>query len=817
MPGQSLQALTWQGARRGISRYGMVPEIRIATPLFAGILSGMSSLPWLVACAFPLVSLAAERSYIGEFNDARALEQSDPERATEGMLRSFRLAVSAGNADYAMSAGLTACFLIHDREKIVAAGKLAREVIDALEPLPTNGANNDVLRRAQLFGFLETGLQMEGNIGEAWRANRAVAETLRGKKISATADGSSITVNEAIRMQTELRSLGWRLLKQEADLLDITGRTVEARSLLDEAAAFLGKEWPHLTSHEQFYAFQLLERRAMILDFLGYEQAAIQAERDLVALGDGNPNLGRSPLVLQCNLLRNLSQWEGPSQEILAQAREIGNRLKAQGSSSGVDRLLAKMELDLHASQQALGTLRADAADNANLGHLFDAVYAERDALVSRAAQGEDGLDAEFTRLLARMRAQGNKRGEPNLYREYGNYLLKRQRPAEAIAMFTEAVRLTRSFGWTLHEPALLSALFNARMAAGDLAGARATLAELENFLHEHADLPDARRVAAEVCRAIALARLGDKDAAKAALELARQLAIDLPDYKKRWLTPEAATGILLAAPTPATPAAIKETPPLRVSPLEVVSIARPGDAARTRFTVINPTVMRIQGQWEIQGPGALATATGGAIRCEAGKPPLIVRIPATLATGSQAALGMALTATAGVGTAQVRVAWQNADQGCGPAATWDVRWDAAATGSVVLDASSLEANPFCYVSLFHELAVPAGEDLGIPFRLRSPVPLRFEYYDSSSQHLLAIDANGNGDFTEAGDLHVRGPSGVAAAIVPATSAAGNLTVEVHIFAVDGQALPPEPSALQMVAEVYRDGAWVKEAEDILK
>ena len=177
----------------------------------------------------------------------------------------------------------------------------------------------------------------------------------------------------------------------------------------------------------------------------------------------------------------------------------------------------------------------------------------------------------------------------------------------------------------------------------------------------------------------------------------------------------------------------------------------------------------------------------------------------------------MALTAAAAVETAQVRVAWQNTGQTAGPAATWDVRWDPAATGSMVLDASSLEANPFRYVSLFHELAVPAGEDLGIPFRLRSPVPLRIEYYDSSSQHLLAIDANGNGDFTEPGDLHVRGPSGVAAAIVPVTPAAGNLTVEVHVFTVDGQALPSEPSSLLLVAEVYRDGAWVKEAEDILK
>ena len=498
----------------------------------------MHRLLLIAALVCPLLSGAEERDFIEEFHDARKIAKQDPEGAAEAMKRSFRKAIEAGNADYATAAGANACEMIYAQGRAAEAGRFAREVIGGLDRFEPDGPHGDALRRAPVFGYLERGLLMEGKVGAAWQANRAVAETLRGKKVAADADGASITVREVIRMRPDLRSLGWRLIEREAQLLDIAGRSVEALALLDEAAAFLGKDWQRLAPVEHFYAFKLLSARATILDFLGYQRAAIQAEEELVAMTRPGGSYQMPRLTLQLNLLRNLSQWEGPSEKILEEARAIGGELKAGGSATGADRLLAKMELDLRESKEALEALRADAKGQAGLGHWLEAVYADRDHLIGRARTGEDGLDAEFTGLLAKVRAQGNKRGEPNLYREYADYLLDRGRPAEAIPLLAEALRLTRSFGWTLHEPAVLSAMFHARFAAGDLAGARATLAELEAFLKSHPDLPDSRRVPAEVSRAMALARLGDKEAAKAALKRAREQAKDLPDYQKRWLSP---------------------------------------------------------------------------------------------------------------------------------------------------------------------------------------------------------------------------------------------------------------------------------------
>lgn len=773
----------------------------------------MRHLLLIAAFASPLVS-AAERTYIHEFYDARKLENQDPAAAAEGMKRSFRMAVAEGNADYATAAGGSACHLIYRQGKNVEAGKFAREVIDALDTLPASGPQGDALRRCPIFGYLERGLMMEGKIGAALQANRAAAETMRGNKVPANGDGPPVTVEEVIALPPALRAIGWRLLEREADLLDHVGHSVEALAMLDKAAAFMNQPGRTLEPVERFYAFKVLASRTILLDFLGHEKAAMDAQQELLQRGDIGTDDGPSLATLKLNLLRNRSQWEGPSEELLRQAREVAAEAKRSGGVHGFDRLIARMEFDLKESKEALEAMRADAEFEKSLGHLHEALYADRDYLVSRAATGADGLDGEFTGLLARLRAQGNKRGEPNLYREYGDYLLDRDRPVEAIAMFSEALRLTRSFGWTVHEPNLLSKLFDARFEAGDLAGARAVLVELEAFLKSHPDLPAERRVNAETFRAIAFARLGQKDAAKAALDVARSHATGLPDHRKRWLTADMEARILSLAPA-ATAAAVATLEPLSVQPLEVASIAPPGGSARTRFTVFNPHPAGVTGHLVVRGPGA--SVQGDAVHFEAGKPVADIRVARTISSGGEASISATMDSASGVTSAEVRAAWEHAGKGAGPATTWSVSWDEAATRSVVLDASALETNPFRSVALFHELALPVHEPEGVPFRLVSPVPLRFEYYDPRSNSLVAVDANGNGDFSEPGDLHIRGAAGVAAAVVPAGATDKSLAVEVRIFATDGRAAAPEPENIVLAVEVFRDGKWSKEAEDTLK
>lgn len=773
----------------------------------------MCKLFGLVVWGLSWVAASAMDDSRQAFDEAAKLRASDPEQAILGMRRSFELAVASGNVEMAAVAGLNVCGLIHAREQSVEAGKAAREIIAGLNTL-TAEEPFDAVRRAQIFGFVQTGLQAEGRIGEACRANRATAEILRGKNVSATADGPAITVGEVKDLQGQLRGLGWRAVLHEAQLLDLTGRTNQARTLLDESAVYFSNDWPSLTEHEQFYAYKLLGYRALVVDFLGYQEEAIAMERELVALAAGRTDLQASPAITEINLLYHVSQWEGPSQALIDQARELSIRSKALGATIGSARLLAKMEFDLQASTQPLEVIAQDLKNNLDQGNFLEATYAERDLLSRRAKSGEAGLENDFAQLLEKLRAQGNKRAEPNVYRDYGKYLLTQNRPADACIMYAEALRLTRAFGWTLHEAPLLVAWGNVCLAAGDLPGARAILTELDAFLRQHPELPAAKRVAAEIGRANILSQLGDEATSKAALDLARETGRDLPAYQLRLLTREAEAAVL--AKTPRLPKFGGKAFAPQVQPLEVVTLAAPGENARTRFAVANHSASRVHGAWQVRGPGIVKTAERS-VTGVAGQPITTLKLPAAMAPGAESVLNLALSAAGVTDKAQLDVLWQTDETTAVANAAWHASWDPAAKNSTILDASSLQADPFRFVSLFHELAAPIGEDQGIPFRLRSPVPLRMEYYDAKTQQLLAIDANGNGDFSEIGDLHLRGHHGVAAALVPALPTAKNVTVEIHLFAPDGQAIATPPTALTLVAEIYQNGKWAMQAENTLR
>lgn len=774
----------------------------------------MRLLPALFLSMLSIKALAADRSYIQEYYAAKELEAKDPKEAAEGMKRSFHLAVEDGNGDYATSAGLNGAYMLYRRDQEVEAGRLCRETLKALESLNYSPPDGDVERRVQLFGLMERGLLQEGKIGEAWKANRAAAETLRGKRLRADDDGRAISVEDLKLLSPGLRSYGWRLIEREADMLDYVGRSLDARALLDKSAEKLGKEWNAIPVAERFYAFKLLSSRCELLDYIGYEKDAIDTQKVLIEsyrrVSQPNPSF----LTLQINLLRNLSQWDGPSEQLLEEARGIGEKFKSFNAEGSANRLLAKMELDLRDSKEAIEALKADAKKQAGLGRFLDGAYADRDSLISRSRAGEQDLDQEFAALLVKMRSQGNKRGEPNLYKEYGGYLLERNRPGEAISMFEEALRLKRSFGLILHEPGLLSSLFHARLGAGDVSGAKATLVELESLLKRHAnEFPASRRAYAETIRANALWALGDKAGSKAALELARQFAADLPEYRRLWLQLDKEDRSF--DPETASPAVQRETATLRIQPLEIVSVVSPKQIARTRFVVSNPGSQSISGEWVISGPGASSDASGS-VQFTAGKAAATLALPLAVSGGGEASLKVALGATEGVDAAKVQVGWRPREGEASKPSTWEVQWQADAVGRVVLDASLIEANPFRSISLFHELAVPVGETVGIPFRMRSPVPLRLEYYDPTTGEILAIDADGNGDFTNTGDLHSKAASGIACALVPVKSPTATLTVEVRIFAPGGAPLAITP-AIVLESEVHRNGAWTKEAESTLK
>lgn len=760
---------------------------------------------------------AENGTYIHDFWNARKLEKSDPEQAAGLYQQSMRGAADAGNADYALSAGQSAVEMIFRRGRIAEAGRIARTTLESADAANPTFMDRLQLRRAVLLGYVSKGMEIEGRPGEAMKVNRALAETLRGERVPVTGDGRPLTVDEVSTLKPELRNFGWRLINEDANLLDRCGRSVEAKAMLDHAAAIILASWPDGLPADGLYQFKVLAARAQITRFLGWHEEAITMQRRLVDQEAGNSGVKGSWLTLQINLLRNRSQWEGPSDEILAQARTIGERLKKSGEDRGTDRLMAKMEYDLKHSRESIEVMRRDIAKGAGLGDTLDALYAERDSLAAQAGLGEKDLDAGFVRLLSEMRATGSKCGEPTIYREYGAYLLDQQRPVEAAGMIAEALRLTHGFGWFLHEPALLRLLFDAKWACGDSTGAAGVVESLEQWLARHPDAPADRRLIAALTVASAQSLLGRSEAARVALARARELGAGLPEFKRRLLSPETEDLILVK---PAAPPALgdKKLVAPMVQPMEVSSMAVPGHSARTRFTVFNPNAARLTGHWVVRGPAAQVGNDKMSVTFKAGADEGIVRLQSLLGASEAAELTVEFDPRPDVKTARARVVWEGTGIPAGREGAWDVTWDPSATGCVVLDASALQASPFRYVTLFHQLSIPGGGDGAMPFRLRSPQPLRLEYYDPATRQLLAVDANGNGDFTEIGDLYVRMSSGASGAMVPVPRDGNASTVEVLLFATNGSAVPfAGADGIVIEAEVFLNGAWTKQAENVLR
>jgi hypothetical protein len=314
------------------------------------------------------------------------------------------------------------------------------------------------------------------------------------------------------------------------------------------------------------------------------------------------------------------------------------------------------------------------------------------------------------------------------------------------------------------------------------------------------------------------LAKLGDSEAAAAAHALACEWASGLPEWRKRYLLTSEHRNIAAAAGnTPVRTSPSQTAPRVRVSPISLVSVSAPDQPARGRFSVFNPGGGRVRGTWKGVGEGARLME--GGVCFEAGKPMASVSVAAELGAWESRSWFASYIPVNGTAEATAHVAWVAEGENMSDDSTWEVRWDSSSSQSVVLDASGLRSNPFRHVTLFHELSRSAGlVEPVVPFRLKSPRLLRIEYYEPGSGHLLAVDANGNGDFTEAGDFHMGGGGSPAAAMVPTDQSGPGPAVEIHLLSVVGEALPPSPSEpLVLVAEVFRRGNWNKESENVLE
>jgi hypothetical protein len=760
----------------------------------------------LILAASPLI--AAEDGYIQQWFKAEEFRKSGDKKAEfEARLRCFDLAIEANDKNYSYAAASTSVYALYNSGRQVDAGKLAHEVLEKLNTLPKEDTFIAKACHSEIFMVLDRGLQAQGRIGDGWRANDAVAAILRGKHPGPDDGGEAITVDEILRLPANLRAIGWRSLGREADYLDIAGRSQDALDLLAEAKSAIGDQWNQLQTHEKFYAFKVLSSYAMQLDFLGYSKDALDLQAELLLRSADDPVTG-SYLTLKMNHLRNLSQWEGPSEEILEKARQAGEEMKAMGglNATGVDRLIAKMELDLEDSKAALQALAEVIAKNESSEEWFEATYSARDSMAARSRSGEEIPDSDYFEVLEKMRAQGNKRGEPSTYTEFANHLVRTGRLSEALPLYREALRLVRCFRRDLHEIPLLCRILDVQLETGNTAEVQAALDELNAAIVRIKNIPPERIVLAAIPRAQAYLALEREKEAREIIAQAIAAGQGLPDHKLTPVSKEVLSA-LFGNPITLTNTTPETSPIVKIQPELVTTLAIPGDTAAARFTLINSSPSSATKNLIVTGSGA--QTRNGNIYFDPNKPSQQIELAVSLSAGSEKTIEIETNSSTTNSEFKAELQWETSES----VAQWIVNWDDNARNSVILDASQIKGNPFRAITFSHHVQLPVGIRAAA-FRLVSPEPMRVEYYDTRSSHLIAIDANGNGDFSEEGDLHISGLDGTAAAWI--TEETGS-SIELRIFGTTGYGIIPLDEPITLRAEVLRQGIWSLEAEDILR
>ena len=132
---------------------------------------------------------------------------------------------------------------------------------------------------------------------------------------------------------------------------------------------------------------------------------------------------------------------------------------------------------------------------------------------------------------------------------------------------------------------------------------------------------------------------------------------------------------------------------------------------------------------------------------------------------------------------------------------------------TAIIDAHEFIDNPYYLVPINHMLQrIESSKAEAVDFSVSASTPMRIESYDSASGQLLSVDANGDGDFLDAGDL-----------VVGDTNQ--NNWPDLFLKAEDQRAslvmyvkpLAPIAQEIELTISIQVDGEWQTDATDVIK
>jgi tetratricopeptide (TPR) repeat protein len=600
-----------------------------------------------------------------------------------------------------------------------------------------------------------------------------------------------------------------RTARYDAELLSSCARNHEALQLLEK----IDRQAAEAGIDGTLYRDQVLGEIASEYRFLGHWKKTLAMLDRIVGRATPNHSTG---LTARFNKAYWRSQYEGPLPAFLDEARAIADQLTADGRIShdrSTKRLLAKMAFAYRESGYDIGVLSKLVEESEQSGDRMEAIYARRDLAVQQRNQSDfASAEANLLGSLAEIRSLGRKRSEPSLYREYGILLLETGRSREAVQIFQEALRQTRAYGWTQHLPRLLLNLARAQAATGETGGLRATLSELERLISSGL-LEDDRQMDAGVAAAVCLQALGES--AKARDVLARAVAAarkaGVPSWLVGWAEQYHLDKIPVAIPPPQT------DPAADLQPLTIKSATLPGEPAQARFFLSNYSNVVASGVLTLEGTSFLDTWNPETsilqVALEDSGARTFSQHPFHLQPSEEIVIQ---TSTPNGKPARLQLSWKGTGNVALSQSLWEVAQEEAGSPDVsVTNASLARLNAFYSVRIYHTLLRRGGPTGGpANIRVSASSPVYVELWNADKNTLLAVDATGNGEFSNEGDL-LLGDSdhnGFPDLSCPTGQGAG---LELRIFPITRS--KPAESDIQLDVQLSGTEGWETSARNILR
>jgi len=440
-------------------------------------------------------------------------------------------------------------------------------------------------------------------------------------------------------------------------------------------------------------------------------------------------------------------------------------------------------------------------------------------ALKSRARYGLAAVGRaqpvvnDLEESLALYRSLGSKIDEVELYELYARWLGNQGYNAEALRMWERAYEMSEALNLHFRALHMLLGIADLQLHLGNISDLARVWDRINRFVAACASLPDPTLLRLRLAQMDYLKFLGDQEGLQGAYD--RTAAF----IKNSSLTSYQTAVFLsyqLKSPLAANRPKTQAGPAVDLQPSRVTTLVSTGELAHARFGIFNPSSRTVQGILNLNSPDAhykwtpsaqgwnieLARGTGGAQNASR---------QLTIPPGTASMLYFEALPSIFEVTNRLVISWQGQSTA---QASWEFMASPDARDVAVANANLAADNPFYAVPFYHEIYSRSANPEIVNFRVQTSVPCRVEIMDAVTGKLLAIEANGDGDFDGPGDvLYADEDSNGFPDFVLDRN---HDTASFELLVYPASSSPRKKSEVEIRLFVERDRAWVEQAIDRL-